>query len=309
MFTPNMASARSGGRSVPETERRTNSSLRGPLARLDRSREELAKAWLVRVIGRASLDEIRTLPTDRIAAQLPDLFADVLEAAAGDDDPFEMSPETHERAARLAELREASEPAASDLARDVAAMQSVMLEALGREAEEHGRRRVRPPGCPPVRRRGSRAGGRGRDAGEQALPGARVAGEHRPAHRPLEPPAPAGAAGPGACAHQALRAPLRAARDRRGRAQAGQRLARPRRRRPRAGQGGAGHPPVDPHRGHAGADRGRRVLRPGPRRHCRVGPDPGRAPGGGRDRRDGGRRRRRGGRRLDRRGRLPGARR
>ncbi len=121
---------------MPETERRTNSSLRGPLARLDRSREELAKAWLVRVIGRASLDEIRTLPTDRIASQLPDLFADVIEAAAGDDDPFEMSPETHERAARLAELREASEPAASDLARDVAAMQSVMLEALGREAED-----------------------------------------------------------------------------------------------------------------------------------------------------------------------------
>ena len=50
VFTPNMASARSGGRSVPEPERRTNTPLRGPLARLDRAREELAKAWLVRVI-------------------------------------------------------------------------------------------------------------------------------------------------------------------------------------------------------------------------------------------------------------------
>ena len=58
----------------PTQTARTNSSLRGPLARLDRSREELAKAWLVRVIGRASLDEIKNLPTDRIAAQLPDLF-------------------------------------------------------------------------------------------------------------------------------------------------------------------------------------------------------------------------------------------
>lgn len=123
---------------MPDSDRRTNSSLRGPLARLDRTREELAKAWLVRVIGRASLDEIKTLPTDRIAAQLPDLFGDVLAAAAGNGDPFEMSPEVQDRAARLAELREASEPAASDLARDVAAMQGVILEALGREAEELG---------------------------------------------------------------------------------------------------------------------------------------------------------------------------
>ena len=68
---------------MPDPDRRTNSPLRGPLARLDRSRDELAKAWLVRVIGRASLDEIKNLPTDRIAAQLPDLFSDVLAAAAG----------------------------------------------------------------------------------------------------------------------------------------------------------------------------------------------------------------------------------
>ena len=33
--------------------------MEGPLARLDRSRDELAKAWLVRLIERASLDEIK----------------------------------------------------------------------------------------------------------------------------------------------------------------------------------------------------------------------------------------------------------
>ena len=59
-----------------------NTPLRGPLARLDRTREELAKAWIVRLIGRASLDEIKDLPTDRIAAQLPDLISDVLRGAA-----------------------------------------------------------------------------------------------------------------------------------------------------------------------------------------------------------------------------------
>ncbi len=123
---------------MSEPERPTNTPLRGPLARLDRTREELAKAWIVRVIGRASLDEIKDLPTDRIAAQLPDLISDVLRGASGDSDPFGMSPEAHERAARLAELRESREPAAADLARDVAAIQSVILEALRSDADELG---------------------------------------------------------------------------------------------------------------------------------------------------------------------------
>ncbi len=112
--------------------------LTGPLARLERAREELAKAWIVRVIGRASLEEIKDLPTDRIAAQLPELISDVLRGAAEGSDPFEMSPEAHERAARLAELRDTREPAAADLTRDVAAIQMVILEALRRDAEELG---------------------------------------------------------------------------------------------------------------------------------------------------------------------------
>jgi len=123
---------------VPHSDRPTNMPLRGPLARLDRTRDELAKAWIVRVIGRASLDEIKDLPTDRIAADLPDLISDVLRAASGERDPFDMSAEAHERAARLAELRETREPAAADLARDVSAIQSVIFEALRRDAEELG---------------------------------------------------------------------------------------------------------------------------------------------------------------------------
>ena len=66
--------------------------IRGPLARLDRSREELAKAWLVRLIERASLDEIRDLPTDRIARELPELIGDLLQSVAADGgDPYELS--------------------------------------------------------------------------------------------------------------------------------------------------------------------------------------------------------------------------
>ena len=127
---------------MPDPERPKNTPLTGPLARLDRIREELAKAWIVRVIGRASLDEIKDLPTDRIAAQLPDLISDVLRGAGEDRDPFDMTPEAHERAARLAELRDTREPAAADLARDVAAIQSVIFEALRRDADELGAQAV-----------------------------------------------------------------------------------------------------------------------------------------------------------------------
>ena len=56
---------------MPEPDRLTITPLRGPLARLDRARDELAKAWLMRLIERASLEEISELPTEQIAAELP----------------------------------------------------------------------------------------------------------------------------------------------------------------------------------------------------------------------------------------------
>ncbi len=64
------------------TDRRRMTPIRGPLARLDRSRDELAKAWLVRLIERASLDEISELPTERIARELPELISDIVGAVA-----------------------------------------------------------------------------------------------------------------------------------------------------------------------------------------------------------------------------------
>jgi diguanylate cyclase (GGDEF)-like protein len=123
---------------VPEPERSTPTQLRGPLARLDRAREELAKAWLVRLIQRASLDQIRDLPTDRIAAELPDLISDVLHAAAEGGEVVELGGPALERAARLAELRAGPEPSAGDLARDVAAIQGVLIESLRDDANELG---------------------------------------------------------------------------------------------------------------------------------------------------------------------------
>ena len=57
-------------------------AITGPLARLERSREELAKAWLVRLIERASLEEIKELPTEKIARELPELISDLVGAMA-----------------------------------------------------------------------------------------------------------------------------------------------------------------------------------------------------------------------------------
>jgi diguanylate cyclase (GGDEF)-like protein len=112
--------------------------VRGPLARLDRSRDELAKAWLVRLIERASLDEIRELPTERIASELPDLITEIVRSVSEDGgDPFEISKEQAERAASLATMRGGGrEVQAADVARDVAALQSVLVRALREEIGE-----------------------------------------------------------------------------------------------------------------------------------------------------------------------------
>jgi diguanylate cyclase (GGDEF)-like protein len=111
--------------------------IRGPLARLERSRDELAKAWLVRLIERASLDEISELPTDRIARELPELISDIVASlAGGNGDPYELTEEQAGRAASLAGLRGGRETSAGDVARDVAALQAVLVHALREELAE-----------------------------------------------------------------------------------------------------------------------------------------------------------------------------
>ena len=105
---------------------------RGPLARLERSRDELAKQWLVRLIERASLDEIRELPTEKIARELPELISGIVGSISTEQgDPYDLTKEQSERAASLAALRGGGREArAADVARDVGALQTVLLQAL-----------------------------------------------------------------------------------------------------------------------------------------------------------------------------------
>jgi diguanylate cyclase (GGDEF)-like protein len=111
--------------------------IRGPLARLDRSRDELAKAWLVRLIERASLEEISELPTDQIARELPDLISDIVGSVASTNgDPYELTEQQAERAAALATLRAGRDTSAADVARDIAALQAVLVRALRDELAE-----------------------------------------------------------------------------------------------------------------------------------------------------------------------------
>ena len=111
--------------------------IRGPLARLERSRDELAKAWLVRLIERASLDEISELPTDRIARELPALISDIVGSVAETNgDPYELSEEQAGRAASLPALRSGRDTGPAEVARDVAALQAVLVRALRDELAE-----------------------------------------------------------------------------------------------------------------------------------------------------------------------------
>jgi len=122
---------------VPDhNDLRRTSPLRGPLARLDRERDELAKAWLVRLIERASLEEIKGLPTDRLADELPELIGDVLTLTAESGrDPDALPSGARERATRIADLRGARENVAAELLRDLTAIQVAILGSLAKDPE------------------------------------------------------------------------------------------------------------------------------------------------------------------------------
>jgi diguanylate cyclase (GGDEF)-like protein len=102
-----------------------------PIARLEETRGELAKAWLMRALERSSLEEIERLPTGRVVRELPELIAEI--AAAAREEPEAAATRHVDWARRLAELtgREGGIDAA--LIRDVSLLQSVMITALHKQ--------------------------------------------------------------------------------------------------------------------------------------------------------------------------------
>src|SRR4051812_6759659 len=103
----------------------------GPLARLEETRGELAKVWLMRALGRSSLEEIERLPTARIARELPDLIAEI--AAAARDEAAPEASRHVEWAGRLADLTGREGRIDAHLIRDVSRLQSVMITALHKQ--------------------------------------------------------------------------------------------------------------------------------------------------------------------------------
>jgi diguanylate cyclase (GGDEF)-like protein len=104
-----------------------------PISRLEETRGELAKTWLLRIVEQASLDEIERLPTPRIARELPDLIGEIARAAASDDSAAAGAARGVEWAKRLGELTGRGGAIDSHLIRDVAGLQSVMVTALHRQ--------------------------------------------------------------------------------------------------------------------------------------------------------------------------------
>lgn len=101
------------------------------LTRLESARDDLARRWLSRVVERSSLEEVARLSTERIARELPALVSAIVRAAA---EPGGGDAEV--AAGLLAGIRGRGAAAPALLARDAAALQSVMAEALDADAPD-----------------------------------------------------------------------------------------------------------------------------------------------------------------------------
>ena len=97
------------------------------------AREELAKAWLIKVIERTPAEEIGRVPVQWIAAEAPALIADILRDVPASGQAGEISPESHRRARELSKLR----PGGSfgQLPQDLAALQAVLIQALAGQGD------------------------------------------------------------------------------------------------------------------------------------------------------------------------------
>jgi GGDEF domain-containing protein len=114
-----------------ENGSKSESTLRTQLARVDRSREQIAKAWLVEVILNTDLSEVDQAPVAWATKELPQLISDILMAVSSDDGGVEGAVR---RAARLAHGRSAVTPA--QLTREISYLHSSLLATFRMEFAE-----------------------------------------------------------------------------------------------------------------------------------------------------------------------------
>ena len=100
------------------------------LAALAESRAGVAKAWLVRAIEAAPLDQVESLPVGRIASDLPALVADLVRAAAGAIPRPASAPRWLDRLGCAARRR----CPARRVVRDLGMLHEAMLSSLERQA-------------------------------------------------------------------------------------------------------------------------------------------------------------------------------
>ena len=112
-----------------ENGSKTESSLRTQLARVDRSREQIAKAWLVEVILNSDLSEVDQTPVDWATKELPQLISDILMAVSSDDGGVEGAVR---RASRLAHKR-GSNITPAQLTREISYLHSSLLATFRME--------------------------------------------------------------------------------------------------------------------------------------------------------------------------------
>ena len=106
-----------------------NLVVESPISRLEESRGEIAKAWVMRVVERSSLEDLERLSMPRIAQELPDLIAEIARAAGSADRSAAVPLEWSQR---LSELSGHETPRAQQLVRDLAVLQSAMIAELHR---------------------------------------------------------------------------------------------------------------------------------------------------------------------------------
>jgi diguanylate cyclase (GGDEF)-like protein len=109
------------------------------IARSPAAWDRLAKEWLVEVVERTPLADVEELPLGWMAQEAPPLIAEILGQLSdpGSARELVLTPATRQRAASLA--AELGAGGAQRLPRELAALQALLVQALGREIPERNR--------------------------------------------------------------------------------------------------------------------------------------------------------------------------